>query len=164
MAFRGSNTFESFLIDLQSAVLTPYKNVTGASVGLGFYKEWVALIPQVMPEVKKLSQQYPSYSVWVTGHSLGGALATLCALDLQTELQINATVYTYGSPRVGNVAFAQYYDSLVPNTFRIVNGQDIIPHLPLKTMNFYHVATEVWENPSECKSHHNGLTPLTDPL
>ena len=121
VAFRGSHSIKSFIIDLQSATLIPYKNVTGASVGLGFYKEWIDLSTQVMPEVKKLLQQHPSYSVWVTGHSLGGALATLCALDLQTDLHINATVYTYGSPRVGNVAFAQYYNSLVPNTFRIVN-------------------------------------------
>ena len=43
----------------------------------------------------------------MTGHSLGGALAVLCALDLQ-DIYGNINLYTFGCPRVGNAAFAQY--------------------------------------------------------
>ena len=151
VAFRGSQSLKSFLIDLQSVVSVQYKNVSGATVGLGFLKEWEALLPQVLPEVQKLMVQFPTYSVWVTGHSLGGAVATLCALDIKSVLNVDPNVYTYGAPRVGNKGFAQFYDLLVPNTFRIVNGHDLVPRVPIIALGFYHVSTEVWETPSECR-------------
>lgn len=37
---------------------------------------------------------------------------------------------TFGQPRVGNAAFASYYSQLVPNTIRVTNDHDIVPHLP----------------------------------
>ena len=154
---------KGWIIDLESAKLVPYKNVSGASVGDGFLKEWNDLLPQVVPEVQKLLQKYPTYQVWVTGHSLGAAISILCALELEESGLGPINVYNFGLPRVGNKAFAQYYDSHVPNTYRVVNGHDIVPHVPLEVMGFYHVATEVWENPADCTNP--SLCPLlsTDP-
>ncbi len=40
--------------------------------------------------------------MYVTGHSLGGALAQLFALNIEKNLKIKSTVYTYGQPRTGN--------------------------------------------------------------
>lgn len=37
---------------------------------------------------------------------------------------------TFGQPRIGNAAFASYYSKRVPNTIRVTNGHDIVPHLP----------------------------------
>lgn len=42
----------------------------------------------------------------------------------------NVQVITFGQPRVGNEAFASQYSKLVPNTIRVTNGHDIVPHLP----------------------------------
>lgn len=42
----------------------------------------------------------------------------------------NIQVMTFGQPRVGNAAFASYYSRHVPNTIRVVNEHDIVPHLP----------------------------------
>merc|ERR1711879_618427 len=72
--------------------------------------------------------------------------------ELAEEGFDNINVYNYGLPRVGNQNFANYYSSLVPNTFRVVNGHDIVPHLPPMSLGFYHVSTEVWENPGESLS------------
>ena len=85
--------------------------------------------------------------VLVTGHSLGGALGGLCALDLQIhtlasiniELEkihdqskskhihdgnlprkLHRSMYSYGSPKIGNKVFIQMYDKLVPDSFRCV--------------------------------------------
>src|SRR5712692_529974 len=70
-------------------------------------------------------------SLTVCGHSLGGALATLQALDAAANSTFkNPTAYTYASPRVGNSAFVKTYDRIVPNTFRIANGVDLVPKLP----------------------------------
>ncbi|CAM9427194.1 unnamed protein product [Chrysoparadoxa australica] len=71
------------------------------------------------------------WDIYITGHSLGGALATLCALDFSTKFSgAKITMYNYGSPRVGNRAFKQLFDSSVPDAFRAVNNLDVIARLP----------------------------------
>jgi len=151
VAFRGSHDIRNYIIDLESIVLTPYKNMTGIEVGDGFYKEWNDLLPQVVPVVQDLVNENPTYDVWVTGHSLGAAVSILCAVELAEQKIANISVYNYGLPRVGNQAFSEYYNSLVPQTYRVVNGHDIVPHIPFESMGFYQVPTEVWENPAECE-------------
>jgi hypothetical protein len=100
------------------------------------------------------------WEIYVTGHSLGGALATLFSLDLgrikaglvdnaplssdpakpyayapdglfaRTLQRAQVTVYTYGAPRVGCPKFVRLYDSLCGTTFRIVNSYDIVARMP----------------------------------
>jgi hypothetical protein len=70
-------------------------------------------------------------SLTVSGHSLGGALATLQALDAAANSKFkNPTVYTYASPRTGDAQFVNIYNVRVPNTFRIANRVDVVPKLP----------------------------------
>ena len=58
----------------------------------------------------------------ILGHSLGGALATLAAIDLQRRKHFkDLHIYTFGAPRTGNHAFAQDYEELVPHTWSIIN-------------------------------------------
>ncbi|KXZ45677.1 hypothetical protein GPECTOR_52g74 [Gonium pectorale] len=87
------------------------------------------------------------WRVLVTGHSLGGALATLAAYELaerrcpaRTVQQIS--LYTYGAPRVGNKAFAEAFDRVVPDTWRVTNANDIIPSVP-RLMGYCHVGHAV---------------------
>lgn len=71
-------------------------------------------------------------SLTVCGHSLGGALATLQALDAAANSKFNnPTVYTYASPRTGDAQFVSNYNRMIPNTFRIANRVDVVPKLPL---------------------------------
>ena len=64
-----------------------------------------------------------------TGHSLGGALATLAAYDIRKQLldnrQSNTQVvcYTFAAPRTGNHAFARDYTAAVPDTWSVINDQ-----------------------------------------
>ncbi len=74
----------------------------------------------------------PVNSLTVCGHSLGGALATLLALDVAANTSFKTpTVYTYASPRTGDSSFASMYNHVVPNTFRVANRIDLVPKLPL---------------------------------
>lgn len=60
----------------------------------------------------------------------------------------NLSIYTVGSPRIGNSDFAYYVDSTgIPN-FRSVNERDIVPHVPSTTWGFLHSGTEVWKRSS----------------
>lgn len=70
--------------------------------------------------------------LWFTGHSLGGALATLAA-DKFGDV---AGLYTYGSPRVGDKSFRD--DFFVP-AYRFVNNNDIVPRVPPEVLGYEHV-------------------------
>jgi triacylglycerol lipase len=79
----------------------------------------------------KVAKESPHQKVICTGHSLGGALATLSALDVKYNLpDKDLSCYTYGSPRVGNSDFVKFYNKHVPQTYRFVNSVDIVPSLP----------------------------------
>jgi hypothetical protein len=75
--------------------------------------------------------------VIVTGHSLGGAVATLIAAYLRAEKNINKIMlYTFGSPRVGDRVFAEHFSKTFSfPCFRIVNNNDIVPKIPLPYMD-----------------------------
>lgn len=72
-------------------------------------------------------------TLWITGHSLGAALATLAAERCAREggFTVNG-VYTFGSPRVGDSGFKQEYDArgLGSRTYRFVNNVDVCPRIP----------------------------------
>jgi hypothetical protein len=73
-------------------------------------------------------------SLTICGHSLGGALATLLALDVAANappLFRTPTVYTYASPKTGDPQFVTTYDHVLPDTSRVANRLDLVPKLPL---------------------------------
>ncbi|KAK0202293.1 alpha/beta-hydrolase, partial [Desarmillaria ectypa] len=85
-------------------------------------------------------------NVVLTGHSLGGALATLDALMLNDALtNVSIKTATFGSPRVGNQAFADFVDaSFSKGSYaRITNKADPVPHLPPLVLGFVHAQGEV---------------------
>ena len=79
-----------------------------------------------------------SISFTVAGYSLGGALATLLGMVLAYH-NIPVEVYTFASPMVGNAEFVKMYNTLVHNTYRIVNSPDIVPRLPSAFFDYQHV-------------------------
>ena len=88
--------------------------------------------PSVTKSLATLNFPKPVTSLTICGHSLGGALATLLALDVAANSKFkNPTVYTYASPRTGGPQFAATYNQLVPNTNRIAGRLDLVPKLPL---------------------------------
>ena len=64
-----------------------------------------------------------------SGHSLGGALATLAAFDIKQALlkanrgEVKLLCYSFGAPRTGSHAFANDYNKVVPDTWSIINNQ-----------------------------------------
>ena len=128
VAFRGSEETgpEDWITDLKFikqnyAYDTPYK---GLKIHSGFMGAYQSIRPVVIDRVKKAS----SKDIVCTGHSLGAALATLAAFDIKNTLpDKDVSCFTYGSPKVGNDNFAKAYNALVPNTYRFVNGPDLVP-------------------------------------
>ena len=84
--------------------------------------------------------------LYVTGHSLGAALATLCAHRLTAARGYPIQgVCNYGSPRVGNPDFAKNYQTaLGPRTFRLVNNEDLVTRVPPRAVGYEHVGEMVY--------------------
>jgi len=84
-------------------------------------------------------------SILVTGHSLGGAMATLAALDLRTRYQeeYNVRMITFAAPRVGDRFFANVFNEHVPDAVRAVHDKDPIPGVPKMIFMFKHVGHEL---------------------
>jgi hypothetical protein len=89
--------------------------------------------PSLVSTLPALPWTKPVGTLTICGHSLGGALAVLLALDIAANGKAplnNPTVYTYASPRAGDTTFVSVYNHVVPNTTRIVNRLDLVPNLP----------------------------------
>lgn len=128
IAFRGTMTASEKEADLEMTQVPFYG---GMLVHRGFYRlyrKYRGLIVQTV-----LSRRWKS--VIVTGHSLGGALATLLTVDLTDRLSVPARVVgvTFGSPRVGNEALAQRVSDKC-ELYRYANTVDIVASLPLPLM------------------------------
>jgi hypothetical protein len=103
--------------------------------------------PTVAQSIGTLKFPRPVTSVTVCGHSLGGALATLLALDVAANTAFrNPVVYTYGSPRTGDSLFVSTFDQVVTNSYRVENRVDIVPKLPPAPM-YEHVNQAYELNP-----------------
>jgi triacylglycerol lipase len=97
----------------------------------GFTNDLAEVDGQMITAVKQLAQGERT-RLFLTGHSLGGALAVLAAALLHfREGQRIAGVFTYGQPRLGDSAFSTAFDqALGAVTLRYVNDLDVVPHVP----------------------------------
>jgi len=90
----------------------------------------------------ELLAERPGRPLWLTGHSLGGALATLAFARIKKA----AGLYIYGSPRTGNSEFAAFFEG--KPVFRVENAGDPIIRIPLESGNekesFTHIGTPVY--------------------
>jgi triacylglycerol lipase len=84
-------------------------------------------------------------TLWIAGHSLGGAMATICASRCKlSHIQTNPIeLYTFGSPRVGNNRYVNY--SVVVH-IRWVNNNDIVTRVPPNWLGYRHTGEEMYLN------------------
>lgn len=137
--FRGTQRRAEWLENI-TALLEDYTNPALNSpmgqVHTGFHQVYKSLVDPLPLEVfRKLDPAKPCY---VSGHSLGGAIAILAALDAALQipqLQPQLRLYTYANPRVGNIDFVNAYHQRLPNNYRIVNLADTVPLVPPTKLN-----------------------------
>jgi predicted lipase len=91
----------------------------------GFNDSLNKLWPVIVPFIDDVD------SIYITGHSKGGAIANLCALRLSSLGKNVVGVYTFGAAKSGDYNHSLYYDSIFYDKhFRFVNQCDIVPSLP----------------------------------
>lgn len=123
LVFRGTLGLGDTLTDM-NALMSDWRGV--GKIHSGFRKDIDRVWPLLVDKLKHLE-----LPIFIAGHSLGGALATLAAALLMKEsgLPRPAAVYTFGSPRVGDREFAESIHDLFH--CRVVNGHDVVPTVPL---------------------------------
>jgi triacylglycerol lipase len=134
LSFRGTEVTEKsdVLADLKSG-----KNLEacGGKVHVGFKGE----INKIWPSISKELEANPG-NVYVTGHSLGAAMATIAASRIQDRV---TALITFGSPRVGDKAFVK---SLTVEHYRVQNNCDDVTKVPFRVMGFDHHGTHKYMN------------------
>jgi len=144
--FRGTRvqSLPNWIDDLNFAHATPYPDIPNAYVHSGFYESWLSVKPLVIAALKEVYTKITPTEFYFSGHSLGAAVSVLAATDIGASLDVPITCYNYGDPRVGNQVFAEFFNAHINTVYRIVNQNDVVPHLPTKQLGFWHIATEVW--------------------
>lgn len=111
---------------------------TVGKVHCGFKRE----VDDLWPMLEEVLA-YNTQPLWFCGHSLGGAMATLCAQRCyRSYIHSNpAELYTFGAPRVGNRVYVT--DAALPH-YRWVNNNDIVTRMPPRWLGFHHTGEEVY--------------------
>jgi hypothetical protein len=111
----------------------------GFSKALGAVWGTMGILPERL-------QNRGNKTVWITGHSLGGALAELCAARAALDGGIPVQgVYTFGQPRVGDGAFATAVETAIGGRiFRHVNHRDLVPRVPGFGMLYRHYGNQIY--------------------
>ncbi len=144
LAFRGSQEPKDWLTNfttqlrnftLQKDGITTLSSYQGR-VHTGFFLGWASIENSVLAQIFRWQKdceknEKPMPPLYVTGHSLGGALATIAAAALTENAIEVAGVYTFGQPRVGDRTFVRQLSARTGNrVFRFVNNNDVVPHVP----------------------------------
>jgi triacylglycerol lipase len=171
-AIRGTESNTEWWDDMHWD-LVPFTNVTnGGRVADGFYTIYTTFGTMV-PGQQQASQPSatfaadvaqaaagglaadldPKLPLVVTGHSLGGALATLLVADMTANTLLKPQAWTFASPRVGDAVFAARYGGLSTVSWRIYNQVDIVPYFPADVSDSYQPVTAGYAINSLGKAH-----------
>ncbi|OUM53710.1 hypothetical protein BVG19_g3017 [[Candida] boidinii] len=168
--FKATTEDYEWLIDL-TFLLVDYKPYAQKKLGetfscdgclahLGFYKSVYDYMEKLYYQVEEVHQKYPDFQIYVTGHSLGGAIAALVGIEFKL-LGLDPIVVTFGQPKFGNVLLSRWVDSkfntdttvsdyrsssavLTKNTFtRVTHLGDNVPHLPPTLLSYTGAGCEI---------------------
>ena len=142
ISFRGTVDLENWLLDLD---VFKKALACGVMVHAGFLAAADALLPGIIAALLPAGVDKAKLKpIVLTGHSLGGALASLVALFLQREGLPVAGVYTFASPRVGNAAWRNAYTAaLGDRSYRVIAQGDLVPLLPSVLDSYRHIGQEI---------------------
>lgn len=133
LAFRGTEVTKK--TDIKTDAKAFKASVFEGKVHKGFAESYKSIEIQVLKGVKKIDD----LPLYITGHSLGAALATVATQYLERDPKLRdqiAACYTFGSPRVGSKEYDRDFKSAI---YRIVNTTDIVTILPLLAMGYIHI-------------------------
>src|SRR5215831_11032650 len=139
IAIRGTEGIHEWMQDARFLLVPcPFRAGAGLTDD-GFTAVYLSLTtdpapgsPSLVPALAGLEWRKAVKTLTICGHSLGGALVTLLAMDVALNTKFSdPMVYSYASPRTGDGSFAATYNHVVQRTCRIANRMDLVPKLPM---------------------------------
>ena len=159
VAFRGTEFDISDLSDIETDLADdlvswtlPNGQTVGKAVHEGFEAGYQASRTKLLNVLSLVDfSDVPDARVYFTGHSLGGALASLASVDLVDELMARGydrdevVTYTFGAPRSMTRTMSGHHASFVPQSYAVASATDIVPHVPLRggTNDYTHLRNMV---------------------
>lgn len=136
ISFTGTNDIRDILEHMAIVKKkTPY-----GKIHYGFWDAWIDITESINKSIHKI--EFAKKDIYVTGHSLGGALACLCAVDFPYKYQIKRVV-TFGCPKIGNLTWKKTFNKIIKcETVRYVNNHDIVTKNP--KLFYVHVMKPVY--------------------
>lgn len=133
IAFRGT---EQKISDWLTDIKAVPKEIGETKVHGGFFKAFneskhkgsktvSETVEEIINSAEAKDAQGVPLPLFITGHSLGGALALMATKALAKN--INGACYTFGAPRIANYA---YFEEVKTPVYRVVNSADVVPRVP----------------------------------
>jgi|SaaInl47_10m_RNA_FD_contig_51_644650_length_1034_multi_7_in_0_out_0_1 hypothetical protein len=149
VSFRGSSNVQNWIRNLQIDTTEPsvgnFPECPGCQIHSGFLAIWTNARDDVVNALGEVGCS--GGDVYVTGHSLGAALAHLAMFTLKSEGFNIRHSFSFEAPRVGDMtfrkAFSAYFGGSTP-VWRLTHDRDPVVHLPPQLLGYEHVATEVF--------------------
>ena len=191
VCWRGTITGPEWVSDLNFKKTTCSFLKNGEEVHEGFQNVYTGGDDELGDSPRKVVLDYldllnattPGYNLWITGHSLGGALAVLNICDIvANNYNKNAKMYNFAGPKVGNSAFATTFEKYIGTgccntnalnnccSWRVVNTNDEVPKAPPSSIgiietDYVHVkgcsGVSVCNNVNSNDNSLNGLFEIT---
>jgi hypothetical protein len=144
VTFRGTiNKIQQWASDLD-ADLTPWFL---GKVHDGFHQRFNELSVYSYRTLQNARDLYPHAEIYISGHSMGGALAVLFSSYIKAKGNKSLypeMVYTFGAPRIGDAMFARYITQQLGTTLiRFMNENDAVPDMPMKSLGYKHAGVLV---------------------
>ena len=140
VSFRGTETdrISDWITDLDFDLVDgPF----GGKIHEGFLEALSNVWELVYRQVGQLVEN-DQRILWVTGHSLGAALATLAVARWREQGHPVGGLYAFGQPRTGDRTFSRNFDfDFKPYTFRLVNHRDLVTRTPPRSLGYRHTGT-----------------------
>ena len=144
IVFRGTqSTGEKISNNMAGKFDAVFDNLQGGHVHRGFHRCYESVRPAIQSFL--LAHAGPESLIRVTGHSLGGALASLAAMDIATGgLPCRALeVHTFASPLVGGARWARHFARQRLAAWRIANRRDVVTKVPPAFLGYRHVGVPI---------------------
>lgn len=150
VAFRGTSSPRELDADLAFALVplsVPGTSCSDCKVHDGFQRCYTAIMKPLATALQGLLCE-ADWRLVVTGHSLGGGISAIAAPSFAGLGFQVSEVFTFGEPRNGNAAWAQYASSVVPDEqyYRVTHFTDGIPQIPPTVLGYVHHSPEYYQS------------------
>lgn len=145
ISVRGSEDFANWIKNIEITVDSMSDVCDGCKAEHGFHSVWHEIDDEIIQDLSELGCGPGEDPIFITGHSLGAAVATVATLELHSKGFDVRAAYFFESPRVGNKAFAEYFDSQFngQDVWRITHNADPVPSVP-DGFGYHHTGQEVF--------------------